>query len=68
MSNLSAKILILNPGIRRLTPMTKESRNANGDTRRCFVADVHREENYRFIVRTDEQPPAFFELEAVIRG
>ena len=35
--------------------------------RRIFVADAHRDENQRFIVRADEKLTAFVELESAIR-
>ena len=35
--------------------------------RTIFVADAHRSENQRFIVRADEKLTAFVELESAIR-
>ena len=35
--------------------------------RKIFVADAHRGDNQRFIVRADEKLTAFLELEAAIR-
>jgi hypothetical protein len=39
--------------------------DSNGRT--IFVADAHRDENQRFIVRADEKLTAFVELESAIR-
>jgi len=39
--------------------------DSNG--RRIFVADAHRDDRKRFIVRADEKLTAFVELEAAIR-
>src|SRR5713101_9074006 len=36
--------------------------------RALFVADAHREENQRFVVRADEKLTAFVELESAIRA
>jgi hypothetical protein len=35
---------------------------------RLFVADAHRGDWKRFVVRADEKLPAFLELEAAVRG
>jgi hypothetical protein len=40
--------------------------DSNGRT--IFVADAHREENRRFVVRADEKLRAFMELESAIRA
>jgi hypothetical protein len=40
--------------------------NCRGRT--IFVADVHRGDNWRFIVHADEKLAAFIELESAIRG
>jgi hypothetical protein len=37
------------------------------DRRTIWIADVHRAENQRFIVRADEKLTAFVELQAAIR-
>jgi len=37
------------------------------DGRTIWIADVHRAENQRFIVRADEKLTAFVELQAAIR-
>jgi len=39
--------------------------HSNGRT--IFVADAHRDDGKRFVVRADEKLTAFVELEAVIR-
>jgi hypothetical protein len=36
--------------------------------RTIFVADAHRDDGKRFVVRTDEQVTAFVELESAIRA
>jgi len=36
--------------------------------RTLFVADAHRSDGQRFIVRADEKLTAFIELESAIRG
>jgi hypothetical protein len=36
--------------------------------RTIFVADAHRSDNQRFIVRADEKLAAFVELEAAVRA
>jgi hypothetical protein len=36
--------------------------------RRLFVADAHRADNQRFIMRADEKLTAFAELESAIRA
>jgi hypothetical protein len=33
-----------------------------------FVADAHRDDGKRFVVRADEKPTAFLELESAISG
>ena len=38
--------------------------DSNGRT--IFVADAHRDDGKRFVVRADEKPPAFVELEGAI--
>jgi len=40
--------------------------DSNGRT--IFVADAHRDDGKRFIVRADEKLTAFVELESAIRG
>jgi hypothetical protein len=40
--------------------------DSNGRT--TFVADAHRDDGNRFVVRADEKLTAFVELEAAIRG
>ena len=40
--------------------------DSNGQT--IFVADAHRDDGKRFVVRSDEKLTAFFELEAAIRA
>jgi hypothetical protein len=36
--------------------------------RTIFVADAHRDDGKRFVVRSDEKLTAFVELESAIRG
>jgi hypothetical protein len=40
--------------------------DCNGRT--IFIADAHRDDNQRFIVRADEKLTAFLELESAIRS
>jgi len=40
--------------------------DCNGRT--IWIADAHRDDGKRFIVRADEKLTAFLELESVIRG
>jgi hypothetical protein len=40
--------------------------NSNGQT--IFIADAHRDDGKRFVVRADEKLSAFVELESAIRG
>jgi hypothetical protein len=40
--------------------------NSNGQT--IFVADAHRDDGKRFVVRADEKLSAFVELESAIRA
>ena len=40
--------------------------DCNGRT--IFVADAHRDDGRRFVVRADEKLSAFVELESAIRG
>jgi len=40
--------------------------NSNGQT--IFVADAHRDDGKRFVVRADEKLTSFVELEAAIRA
>jgi len=40
--------------------------DSNGRT--LFVADAHRDDGKRFVVRADEKLTAFLELESVIRN
>jgi hypothetical protein len=40
--------------------------DSNGRT--IFVADAHRDDGKRFVVRADEKLTAFLELESAIRG
>jgi hypothetical protein len=40
--------------------------DSNGRT--IWIADAHRDDGKRFVVRADEKLTAFLELEAVIRG
>jgi hypothetical protein len=39
----------------------------DSDRRTIFVADAHRDDGQRFIVRADEKLTAFMELESAIR-
>jgi len=36
--------------------------------RTIFIADAHRDDGQRFIVRADEKLTAFIELESAVRG
>jgi len=40
--------------------------DSNGRT--IWIADAHRDYGKRFVVRADEKPTAFLELESAIRG
>ena len=40
----------------------------DSNERTIWIADAHREDGKRFVVRADEKLTAFLELESVIRG
>jgi hypothetical protein len=40
----------------------------DSEGRTIWIADAHRDENRRFIVRADDRLTAFMELESVVRG
>jgi hypothetical protein len=40
----------------------------DSEGRTIFIADAHRDDGSRYIVRADEKLPAFVELESAIRG
>jgi hypothetical protein len=43
-------------------------RNCGSRGANIWIADAHRDDNRRFIVRSDEQLTAFVELESAIRA